>query len=282
MIIIPINKFNSSLKLGGALSVTPNEPRPINLLPVPKPHKIIWPYVAEAVGLFTLGMLTHQLPSRAASGRWLIPTDWKVLFRIGAGLLAVNRFNKALGWQPKPVENALETVAIINPLALGVSKTSLAQFSVIAPLVAGMVALMSFINNRYAEKVQDNLGIHPLITRLAMSVGFGVLGYKLFPKIFNRIFKNTAVLGAGLTSGAAFMTTCARGCSPSIICMSEVAELFGGLWNWLRGHHGTAKQGQPQLNTKELIHDNPTLTASSPTTSLSSNPSAARLLSRVA
>lgn len=216
---------------------------------------IAWRYVAEAAGLFALGMLTHQLPSRAQAGRWLLPTDWKVFFRIAMGIFAVNRLNKGLNWQPSPMANAVETVAVINPLALGFSKLSLGQFAVMAPLIAGMVGVMTTINQKYGDTIQEKLHIPPLVTRLAMSVGFGVLGYKLFPKILNRIFKNVATAGAATATGAAFVTTCARGCSPSLICMSEVAELGGSLMNWLRGHKPKSIHSQSKDNSHASVEN---------------------------
>jgi hypothetical protein len=193
--------------------------------------------------LFMLGMLTHQLPVRARPGKSLLPADWKAFFRIGTGIVAVNRLNSGLNWQPPPWLGALEAVTVINPLALGFSGKSLRQYAVMAPLVAATVQVASTLNNRLAKPLHDQFNMPRLITRLAISLGFAGMGIKLYPKVFHAVaktgllgqeMKQQAAKGLSVLAGSSFIT-CARGCSPgSIICLSETAELMGGLTHWLK------------------------------------------------
>jgi hypothetical protein len=159
------------------------------------------------------------------------------------GIVVTNKINHAFEWSPPPWLGALESVTIINPLALGVSKFGMAQYAVMAPLVSATVQLASTINRRLADPLQQQFGITPLITRLGVSLGLASVGIKVYPKVFKTI-ANTGIFGeiiqqkvakgAGVIAGSS-MLICARGCSPgSIICLSETAELLGGLFHWLK------------------------------------------------
>ncbi|MGE0201275.1 MAG: hypothetical protein AB7P76_09930 [Candidatus Melainabacteria bacterium] len=206
-----------------------------------------------AAGLFTLGMMTHQLPVRARPGKSLLPADWKAFFRIGSGIVAVNQLNKAMDWHPSTWQGALEAVTVINPLALGISNKSVAQMVVMAPLVTGVVQAATFLNEKVTEPLKEKLHIPTPITRLALSLGFAGIGIMVYPQIF-KVVAHSGLLGRGireevLAGGAAAvagsaMVTCARGCSPgSVVCLSETAEMMGGMANWFKSHFGHGTSG---------------------------------------
>ncbi len=195
----------------------------------------------EAGLLFTLGMLTHQLPARVRPGKSWLPSDWKTYFRIGLGIVIVQKINQAMDWKPPAWLGALEAVTVINPLALGVSKKSMAQYVVMAPLVTGVVQLASLINKKLAPMLELDWAVPSWVTQLGISIGMGALGVIAYPRIFKaiaskgllgKVIQSEALKGGALATGTA-MVTCARGCSPgSIICLSETAEMLGGMGSW--------------------------------------------------
>lgn len=196
--------------------------------------------LTEALALTGVGLLTHKLPTHMPKeGKFLFPVDWKVFARIFLGLAVVRKLNEALDWKPPTWAGALEAVAIINTIALGVGKKQLVQMAVIGPLVAVIVQAASLLHQKVSKPVKDTLNVPPPITRLAIFTGFSLIGWKLNKPLLeaaqSAIVKNFPTWGknlmkdGGLLTGASLMTTsCARNCSPgSIICMTELGEAFG-------------------------------------------------------
>lgn len=191
----------------GALSCGTGKPAP--------EHSAIIPLVG-AVGLFTAGMLLHQLPVRTVPGvRFLLPTDWKVWGRVILGIITVNKVNKALDWQPPPWLGGMEAVSVITPLTMRFGPGTLKQLVLMAPVVAVVVQVASALNDWVTDPLKERFQIPRLVTRLGISLGLAAIGLKF-----------SKMLGIG---GAVAMT-CARGCTPgSIVCLSEVGEMISGM-----------------------------------------------------
>jgi hypothetical protein len=192
--------------------------------------------------LIMTALLTRTLPTRSpVAERYLLPTDWKTYFRIGAGILAVNQINTAFSLHLRPWMNAVEAVAVINPLAAGFSLASLSQMLVMAPLIAGSVESITALNKMTAKPLKEKYGIPEALTKLVLSLTSGALGIWLFPKVYKQIAQ-TGIFGkmvkqetSMLGSMGALAACCARGCSPgSLICLSETAELIAGFFQGLK------------------------------------------------
>jgi hypothetical protein len=190
---------------------------PVTLLP----NGLNVPELLGAAGLFTAGMLTHQLPARAVPGvKRLLPTDPKVWARVILGILAVNKLNKALDWQPPPWLGGVEAVAVITPLAMKFNKASLKQAALLAPLVGAVVQAASWLNSKASEPLHEKFSIPPFVTRMTIALGMALAGLKA-----------SKLLGIG----GAMAMTCARGCTPgSIVCLSELGEMVSGMKTWLQ------------------------------------------------
>ncbi|MDX2084577.1 MAG: hypothetical protein SFZ03_04230 [Candidatus Melainabacteria bacterium] len=202
--------------------------------------------LAVAALLVLTGMLTHQLPAIAPKvGKTWMPVDWKPYARIGLGIAAVHELNQALGWKPPPWLGALEAVGVINPLALGLSVGTVAQGVVMAPLVAGTVQLSQKLCQALDHRLEGR-NVPPWVPRLGVSLGLSAVGMAVYPKLFGAFKKMLpeviqAEINRGRAAAGVVMATCPRGCSPgSIVCLSEMAEIFGGMLSWLREHLGLA------------------------------------------
>jgi hypothetical protein len=199
----------------------------------------------EALGFFATGLLLHRLPVRAEPGvRSLLPTDWKVWGRVILGILSVQKVNQAFAWQPPPWLGALEAVALINPVTMGFSRKSLAQMLLMAPVVATVVQGASMLSRALSVPLKERCDIPESLTRLVISIPMAWVGIKIYPRVFKSVARS-GILGKDLQEqakssgqalmGSAMMATCARGCTPgSLICMSEMGEIFGGVGNWFQ------------------------------------------------
>jgi hypothetical protein len=208
--------------------------------------------LGEAALMMAVGLLSHHLPSRAMPGKSLITTDWKTYARIGLGLAAVQKINRAFNWKPPPWLGALEAVAAINPLTLGFSVASAAQAIIMAPLVSGSVHLAMLLNQAIRPKLPPENKWAPLLSQVLTSIGFAAVGLKLYPKIVKSIARQVAkaeglpqsirkglskLSKEGAVAAGASAVYCSRGCSMgSIICLSEAAELLGGFGTWMKSH----------------------------------------------
>lgn len=182
----------------------------------PVPYRSAAGQFVGAAGLFTVGMLLHHLPVRTVPGvRFLLPTDWKVWARVILGIITVNKVNKALDWQPPPWLGGIEAVSVITPLTMRFGPGTLKQLVLMAPVVAVVVQAASVLNDWVTDPLKERFHIPRLVTRLGISLGLAAIGLKF-----------SKMLGIG---GAVAMT-CARGCTPgSIVCLSEVGEMFSGM-----------------------------------------------------
>ena len=214
-------------------------PKPLAVAenPAPLPPAKSWTRFLLPAFMATTALLTHQLPKRIPAGpAALLPPDWKVWARIGLGIATVNSLNKALDWKPPAWLVGLETVAVVHPLAVGLSVNTLKQMVVTMPFVAGVVQGTTWLNDQAAEPAKNHLNIPPIVTRLAISAAMLLISVKLFNKVYQPLL-NKSILGKWLgletlhqTGSAMFATTCARGCTPGgIICLSEAGEILGGL-----------------------------------------------------
>lgn len=201
--------------------------------------------MAMAAGLFGTGMLLHRLPQRMPLDGWktILPADWKVWARVFLGLGAVQKTNQALDWHLPPWLSALETIAVVNPLAAGFSVNNLKQTAIMAPLVMAVVQGAHVVSQKAEKPARENFGIPTLATQLGLTSLTGLGAMLIYPPIYKAIAKS-GVLGKDLKqkaaeSASAFATatfaSCARGCSPgSFICLSELADVGGSLGLWLK------------------------------------------------
>ncbi len=225
------------------------------LLPTETKRPIQGANLAWAGLLFALGLATHHFPGKAAgasTGKFLFSPDWKSWARVGLGVAAVGQLNKGFQWKPPAWLTGLESAAVITPMALRFNKASGLTLLMMAPLVATAVQTNQWAQKFFVNDLKEYCNLPESVSRLGVSLSVGGLGIlasllahrqlrnlpieklplKNFPWLQHKaqtLKKNlTEVLGTG-----ALLQTCPRGCSPSIICMSEIGEMVGGLW---QGH----------------------------------------------
>jgi hypothetical protein len=209
----------------------------------PDKRTALLPGLAAVTGYIGAGFLLHQLPPRLPKDgmKTLLPADWKVWARVILGIAAVQKLNQTINWKPPPWLGALEAVAIVNPIAVGVTKHNLIQMGVMAPVIASVVQLANTLQKKISKPLQDRYDTPPVLVRLGLSLALGIGSLIAYPFIYKRI-ATSGVLGKELKdqameSGSAFASaafaTCARGCSPgSFICLGEVADVVGSLGTW--------------------------------------------------
>lgn len=192
------------------------------------------------------GVLLRSLPTYTRPGKHWVPSDWKMFARPILGVYAVAQLNKALGWQPPPWLQGIETMSAITPLMSGVSRYGVGQWLTHAPLIGGLVQAAHLLNQSVSPKLKDEFGVPVLVTRLITSALITALGYWAIPPITKHLLKmplpkrwfpppKEGSVGATL---AGAMTTCARGCTPGgLICMSELSELIGSMGLWAHGQN---------------------------------------------
>ncbi len=204
-----------------------------------------WRYLAEAAMLFTIGMLTHQLPVRTLPGRSLLPTDWKAYLRVATGILAVNQLNKGMDWKPPVWLQAMETVGVIHALMVGFSKRYFIELGIMAPLVAGVVSAANYVDQKIASPLEEEAKIPKLVTKIIVSTGFTLASILVFPKVVNAIGRwgilgkaaqATAKQGKNVMFGSMIVgANC--GCG-NVICISLLGDIVGGFGNWIKAHFG--------------------------------------------
>jgi hypothetical protein len=197
--------------------------------------------VLGAAGLFGIALLLHRLPKRLPEDglKTILPTDWKVWARIGLGLMGLKKLNQGLNVQLPSWLQVLQTLVVINPLVVGFGKNSFKQMALMSPFIVGTVEGTRILQNHLQDPAQQKLGISPLMTRLLVSATVGLLALLGYPRLYKAIastgiagkeFKNKAENELSTLASASF-TTCARGCTPgSFICLSELAEIGGSLF----------------------------------------------------
>ncbi len=227
----------------------------ISKTPTESKHSPRWSNLAWAGLLFSLGLATHHLPGKAISpntGKFLLSPDWKSWARVGLGVATVGQLNKGFQWKPPAWLTGLESAAVITPMALRLNKTAGVTLLLVAPLVAAAVQTNQWAQQFFVKDLKELCNLPESVSRLGVSLSVGGLGVlaslmahrqlrnlpieklplKNFPWLQRKaqdLKKNlTEILGTG-----ALIQTCPRGCSPSIICMSEIGEMIGGLW---QGH----------------------------------------------
>jgi hypothetical protein len=182
------------------------------------------------------GLMAYKFPVKPS--RFIVPTDPKVWVKIGLGALGLSQlmssfsFKKApwlqSGKDPDKPANwlkAMANVVLMSPLMSGT--TGLKIIPVVAPLIGLMVATNDWISDRLEPTFKKRTGLPPVILHLGLSVVGALATYKLLPGTLKRVlshFKNphdpkTKYLGATV------LTSCARGCCPSAVCLSEMTEM---------------------------------------------------------
>lgn len=222
------------------------KPNPVN--PPENPFKKQLSHLAIAGLLFATGLATHHLPgkvSNPAGSKFLLPPDWKSWARVGLGIGAVSQLNQGIGWKPPAWVTGVMSAAVITPMTLHFKKSAGLTFLLIAPLVAASVQASQWMNKAFTRDLKQQWKVPEPISQLLISLGVGglgivsamalhkhapnwtIFGKKLFAPLAS---KNKEALGAFVVQ-----TTCARGCTPSIICLSQVGEMLGGMANWYKG-----------------------------------------------
>jgi hypothetical protein len=234
------------------------------ILPAESRHRIQGAHLAGAGLLFAVGLATHHLPGKVvgpSAGKFLFSPDWKSWARVGLGVAAVGQLNKGFQWKPPAWLTGLESAAVITPMALRFNKASGLTLLMVAPLVAAAVQANQWAQQFYVNDLKAQCHLPESVARLGVSLSVGGLSIvasllahrqlrnlpieklplKNFPWLQRKaqdLKKNlTEIMGTG-----ALIQTCPRGCSPSIICMSEIGEMIGGLW---QGHQ-QQKQNNPR------------------------------------
>jgi hypothetical protein len=210
--------------------------------------------------IFT-GLLLHRLPAHAAEKEFaLFPKDWKHWARLLLGLGAVNHINKGMNWNPPPWLQAAETVLVLHPITSGITKRSIGQLAFTLPYVVAIVEANILLGKGYLWAKERFTGQKQdpnqpdtwdsLLFKLASSVAFAAAGVKAYPKLYEEIGK-TGILGQAnkkhamdLSSGVALIT-CARGCCQgTVVCLTEMGEILGGMTSSFQKRKVASSGGQ--------------------------------------
>lgn len=193
---------------------------------------------AMAAGLFTAAVLMKRIPTRT-SAYTMVPTDWKQWVKAGLGVAGISQLNQGLDWKPPLWLGTAETVAILTPLLQKLEKGMFRQVAILLPLITGLVQLNHWVSSKVEAPLQRNFHIPPIVTQLVFSVLTTIVGIKTFPPIDKAVGGLMAKRGAAsgtATQGTTISTgiSCARGCCASMVCMNEIGEYSGALWNWMK------------------------------------------------
>jgi hypothetical protein len=241
------------------LNLSPQRPLMGQTQPAPDRAK----HLALAAGLLTIGWLlrrpefSHESSFKYISSK---PADWA---KIGLGVAAVNQFNQAFGWKPPAWLSAIETAAIINPMLLpsGFSRRSAMQTLIMAPLIALIVLGTGYLNKNVIEPLNEKYHLPAPLTRLGLTIGMLALGVRVYPQIYEKA-ATTGLMGQeakilvekastqALTGDS--MAVCSTCGGNHIICMTDIADFFGGMVNWLKSM-STGSNTTPQPHRLEPI-----------------------------
>ncbi|MBY0402310.1 MAG: hypothetical protein K2X66_00285 [Cyanobacteria bacterium] len=211
--------------------------------------------LAIAGGLIATGLLLHRLPKAESKTIHMLSSDWKDWARIVLGIGAVQKINEGMNWKPPAWLSAIEAVAVMNPIANGFNMKSFTQIAVMGPLLAPIVQLSSWINNKGIPKLKENFNIPTWIPRTVMTVGMVFVGFKLYPQVYNRIAES-GILGNAAKEevksllkfakdnnysraqvfGSVGMTCYRACCAGSIFCLNEIGEIVGSFINSMKPH----------------------------------------------
>lgn len=203
--------------------------------------------LGASAGLFTAAILLKRLPARPSAYQ-LIPTDWKQWAKAGLGVAGIARLNEALDWQPPLWLGTLQTVGILTPLLQKLERGLVRQFLILAPLVTGLVQLSHWASEKVEKPLAEKWNIPPLVTKLGFSVLTTLPGMKAFPAVDKAVEGWFPRRGEGLSTAqtqattAATGMTCARGCCASAVCLNEIGEYGGAIFNWIQSD--TSRKGK--------------------------------------
>lgn len=209
---------------------------PLQAKPSAKPanHHRLLSGLKAAGYLSTAILMARYAPGKATSE--LIPSDWKVWAKMGLSVASLSQFNKAMNWEPPPWLGAMMNVLVVSPLVSG--RNGLRMLPILLPTVGGLVQGTHVLTDKAEHKLQEQYGIPPMATRLAMSVISMGAGFVAIPRLFG-LFKNTWLYPRAEVGKAAMATaasTCSRGCCASAVCVNEIADYGAALAGWLQGN----------------------------------------------
>ena len=206
--------------------------RPSTPLPNLKPLKSL----ATAAGYLLAALMLRRFPSQATRFKWISP-DWKDWAKIALGIGIVNQVNRAANRKPPTWLNAIETVAVVNPLMLGWA--GLRQIPAMATLVAGLVTGTNYLSDRAEPLAEQYLNLPDKATRAALSAVATVLGVASYPWMARSGVMGSAIREkAALSQGAsAASVICARCGGAHVLCMTDIGEFLGAMGNWLHLRH---------------------------------------------
>lgn len=204
-----------------------------------------WPRALKGLGITAAAVgtgyaLKRAFPNQGLSNSFL-PTDWKVYAQIGLGVLGVKSLNEGLGIEPPAWLNAVETTALIHPMALGFNAKAFKSLPLLSAYVAGLVTASQWAAKQFDDKIGQPNGIPSWIPKIGISVATALAGAKAYPFLTRELSK-TGLLGksmqqealsgktfASTTAGGLVGATCMNGCCPSTICAVEVGDALSSM-----------------------------------------------------
>lgn len=161
---------------------------------------------------------------------------------------------------------AVESVGIINTIvSFPDPRRGIGLFAMMAPLVAAVVGVTNlaservtpWLNDKLKQKSHGRYALPPMLSKLVLSIGSMSLGFWAYPKIYRVLAETGWWMGrqakeeikrAGETASMGLIAMCSRGCCASVICLTELGEIVGGLINSLTGKN-TGKSGQKRKDS---------------------------------
>ena len=150
-------------------------------------------------------------------------------------------------WQPPGWLAALQTMAVVVPLSIGLKKLHLPTLAVSGVLVAGLVQGTQWLKSTLQQTLKQNdqpqwspwVGVALMLATLP-------LAWKVVPAITTRLLRSVGKMPAAAVGGVAMGNVCLRQCTPGgVICLSELTEALTGV----------AATAHPEGKKKGMIHN---------------------------
>jgi hypothetical protein len=197
-------------------------------------------HLAQAVGLFAVGLLLHRLPASKSSFS-LISSDWKDWARMTLGVFAAGEVNRSLDWHPKPWQLALETVTILSPLSNGLlNQKAWRQFPLLAIFVPLLVQSTDWLNQWAQHKLDDTHSHLPhWVPKLVISISATLAGLLTLRSLvktnaYRQLTGQSESVHASQVIGPEAII-CTRCGGQHLLCMSELGDMAGSLGAWFKG-----------------------------------------------
>lgn len=213
---------------------------------------------AKALGFGIIGYFIKDFPKLPFQpAKFMITADPRKWASIGFSIATVRSLNKALDWHPPAWLATIETLGVINTIALGFTKKAAWTTVLMAPILMGVVEATKLFADKVGEPLEDKTKIPGFLSKFAVSVGLMFLGIKMYP-LFKRFVAQPKIVENWLSQakviskaeidhwakkpswfkmseeGSTLFGAEAAGCAccGSIICLNEIA----GVASALMGH----------------------------------------------